>query len=119
MSTLGERVAHAINKSECDINEVARACGVSVQAVYAWQRGEVKNLRGNNLFGLADTTGFNPRWIATGQGHEKDGLIDQKEKKLIDLYRACDDRGRATVVRAAEFESAYHVEKDDDQPNAA
>lgn len=118
MSTLGERVARAINVAECEISAVSEACGISVQAVYAWKRGEVKNLQGNNLFALADLTGFNARWIATGKGPERP-FNDEKEKALLDLYRACDDRGRATVVRAAEFESSYLVSKNEKDVGAA
>lgn len=119
MSTLGERVARAIGSSKCDVADIAKACGVTLQAVYSWQRGEVKNLRGENLFSLADVTGFNARWIATGKGSDQPEPLDQKEKNLLDMYRACDDRGRATVVRAAEFESSYDVKKDDNQSAAA
>ena len=118
MSTLGERVAHAINTAECEITAVSDACGISVQAVYAWKRGEVKNLQGNNLFSLADLINFNARWIATGKGPERP-YADEKEKALLDLYRACDERGRATVVRAAEFESSYQVRKGELRDDAA
>lgn len=118
MSTLGERVARAINTAECEVSAVSEACGISVQAVYAWKRGEVKNLQGNNLFALADLTKFNARWIATGKGPERPHA-DEKEKALLDLYRACDDRGRATVVRAAEFESSYQVSKSGQRDDAA
>lgn len=43
MTTLEQRVARAINESECEVATIADACGISVQAVYAWKRGEVKN----------------------------------------------------------------------------
>lgn len=118
MTTLEQRVARAINESECEVATIADACGISVQAVYAWKRGEVKNLQGKNLFILADLTAFNARWIATGEGPERP-YADEKEKALLDLYRACDERGRATVVRAAEFESSYTVDRVEKRDAAA
>lgn len=71
MTTIGERVAEAINNSDSSVKEIADACGVSVQAVYAWRRGEVKDLRNDNLFALADATGFEARWIGTDKGQKK------------------------------------------------
>ena len=114
MATLGERVAEAINESKVRVQKVAEACGVTVQAVYAWRRGEVKDLRNDNLFALADVTEFEARWIATEKGPKRPEK-SHKEKALLDMYRACDDRGQATVLRAAEFESRY-IGEDDQQP---
>ena len=94
MSTLGERVARAINESDVTVKDVAEACGLSVQAIYAWRRGDVKDLRNENLFALADITGFEARWIGTGTGPDKTPP-DPRERALIDLYRASDDRGRS------------------------
>lgn len=66
----GDRIAKAIKDSGVDVAAVATACNVSEQAVYSWMRGIVKNLRNDNLFALSDVTGFNARWIGTGQGPE-------------------------------------------------
>lgn len=111
MGTLGDRVAEAIQESQVSVKAVATACGVTVQAVYAWRRGEIKDLRNEHLFELADITGYNARYIATGKGDKKT-ITDQKEKALLDLFRSCDDRGQATVYRAAEQESTYSISGD-------
>lgn len=103
---MSHRIEHAIAASSTDISRVASACGVTVQAVYAWMRGDVKNLRNDNLFALADITGFEARWIATGQGREKPGG-DERKKRLEQLYDSLDERGRAAVFRVAESESSY------------
>ena len=47
---MGQRIEKAINESGADVRRIAEACGVTVQAVYAWMRGDVKNLRNENLF---------------------------------------------------------------------
>lgn len=77
---LGKRIARAIEVSTADVAVVARACNVTEQAVYSWMRGEVKNLRNENLFALADVTGFNARWLGTGQGREDSLVKDQTER---------------------------------------
>lgn len=69
--SLGQRVQHAITESNLDVDVVAKACDVSVQAVYSWVRDEIKDLRNKNLFPLADLTGFEARWLATGDGPER------------------------------------------------
>lgn len=112
MSTIGERVARAITESNASVKDVAHACGVTVQAVYAWRRGEIKDIRNEHLFELADITGFDARWLGTGKGPERT-ITDEREKALLDLYRACDDRGQATVFRAAEQESVWTVSTED------
>lgn len=68
--TLGERISKAISASGMEVKDVATACGVSVQAVYAWTRDEIKDLRNSNLFDLARATGFSAEWIGTGNGPE-------------------------------------------------
>jgi transcriptional regulator with XRE-family HTH domain len=68
---LGERVAKAIVFSGQDDRRIATAVGVSPQAVGQWRNGRIKNLRMDNLFALADSTGFSARWIAIGKGPER------------------------------------------------
>lgn len=116
---IGHRIAKAITDSGAEAKSIAKRCGVSLQAVYSWQRGEVKNLRNNHLFALADATGFEARWIATGEGPERQGEPDQREKALLDLYRSSDSRGKTVILRVAEQESTYVIEHEDDKKKSA
>lgn len=118
MNTLGERVAIAINESGISVKDVAAACRATVQAIYAWKRGEVKDLRNDNLFALADITKFEARWIATGQGPDRPPS-DRKEKALLDLYRASDERGRSAIIGVAESQSSYNVIHDEQSKRSA
>jgi len=69
MSTLASRIQEAIDTSGVSVADVAAACGISVQAVYAWTRdGGTKNIEGTNLAELAHLTGFEPRYIMKGVG---------------------------------------------------
>ena len=109
MSTLDERVARAINESNAPIREIAERVGVTVQAVYAWRSGRVKDLRNDNLFALADATGFEARWIGTGEGQERTlAAMNHRINDLINNYTQCDERGKATVLTVAEREASYN-----------
>jgi len=65
-----ERIAKAIRVSGKKKGEIAAACGVANSAVTQWISGESKSLRPENLYALAKITGFNPEWIAIGEGPE-------------------------------------------------
>lgn len=72
MGTLSERVSEAINNGLTpSVPEVAKACDVSVQAVYQWMNGDTKQIMGEKLVELAEITGYSARWIATGKGDPK------------------------------------------------
>lgn len=122
MNSQGERVAEALNDylqnvPGADVKKVAEACNTSPQAVYTWAKGELKNLKSENLFPLADITGYNARWIASGKGDKKTGNQgDMREVALVELFRASDQRGRDTIIRVAEQESHYQVETDSNTP---
>jgi transcriptional regulator with XRE-family HTH domain len=108
MENLGSRIDHAISQSGKSIAEVARACDVSVQAIYTWMRNGVKDLRNDNLFALADITGFEARWIGTGKGPRK--TADDTRKATLDsIYAKLDERGKNAVLRVAEAEATYTI----------
>lgn len=125
MTTQGERVAEALQDylqtvPGAEIKKVAKACETSPQAVYAWSKGDLKSFKSENLFPLADITGFSARWIATGKGDKKDIRSgDQREMALLELYRASDLRGRDTIIRVAEQESHYAVDDPQEKQKSA
>ncbi|CAN5817230.1 hypothetical protein BH20PSE1_BH20PSE1_01470 [soil metagenome] len=49
-------------------SEVARAIGVSREAVSYWESGETKGLKPDNLLAVADYFGVSVRWLVTGRG---------------------------------------------------
>lgn len=108
MTTLDDRVRRAITESGKAVRDIARACGISVQAVYAWQRGDVKNLQNDHLFSLAEATGFHARWIGTGKGPERWlAATNHRVSELLNNYAKCDERGKAAVLTVAEREAEY------------
>lgn len=98
--TLGERISKAIAASNTDVADVAKVCDVSVQAVYAWQRDEVKDLRNTNLFELARLTGFNAEWIGTGKGPEVISYAkDTRIRHVVQVMEAMPEVVRDEAVK--------------------
>lgn len=82
MSSLADRVTEAIRESETDVANVAKACGISVQAVYKWMNGTSKTIAGEPLVELARITNFEARWIISGKGEKR------KDPKAVAVYLA-------------------------------
>lgn len=82
MNLLSDRVAEAINTSGIDVAEIARSCGISVQAVYKWMNGGSKTISGIHLVELARLTGFEARWIISGKG------LKQRDPKAMAVCEA-------------------------------
>lgn len=82
MSTLAERVTEAIRESGVDVPKVAKACGISVQAVYKWMNGLSKTIAGEPLIELSRITNYEARWIISGKGEKK------KDPKAVAVYDA-------------------------------
>ncbi len=69
MGLLSERIIWA-RRSHARISQaaLAKACGVSRNAVSMWESGETKSLDAAYLFKAAKILGVNPKWLATGNG---------------------------------------------------
>ena len=82
MNSLANRVPEAIKSSDADIAEVARVCGISVQAVYKWMSGGSMTITGEHLVELARITNYEARWIISGKGEKR------KDPKAVAVYEA-------------------------------
>lgn len=82
MSSLAERVTEAIRESGVDVANVAKVCGISVQAVYKWMNGASKTIAGEPLVELARLTNYEARWIVSGKGEKR------KDPKAVAVYQA-------------------------------
>lgn len=83
-----ERIARAIMVSGKKKGEVAAYCGVANSAVTQWINGDSKGLKPENLFALAELTGFRAEWLAVGKGPERD--IDSNVKPALQPTRSFD-----------------------------
>jgi transcriptional regulator with XRE-family HTH domain len=106
--TRGERIAHAIRESGNSPAAMSRLIGCTSAAIYQWVKGDTKDIKNDFLFKLADATGFEARWIATGEGPQR-LAVDEAERRMVDLFNKLDERGKATVLRAAQEQCEYVV----------
>ncbi len=68
MSSLADRIIEAMDKAGVSITQVAAACDVSYQAVRKWRTADTRHLEAGNLIKLAELTGYEPKWLLTGEG---------------------------------------------------
>lgn len=118
MKTRPERIKFAIEESGNNPTSIAKAVGCTAAAVQQWINGDTKNLKNDLLFKLADATGFEARWIATGEG-QMNIAEGERGKRLLKIYAQLDERGKDSVLRAAEAESKYTVALQAEKKNAA
>lgn len=108
MSTRAERIAEAIASTDLNDAEVARRIGCKSQAVSQWKSGTTKDLKNDHLFALADLTGFEARWIATGEGPKRKAETAD-EARLLENYRNAGTERRDIIRRVAEPPSSYRT----------
>lgn len=66
LDTLADRLAFAFSYAGLTKADIARACGVTPQAVSGWTKtGRISK---EQIFPLADLTGFRAEWMTTGEG---------------------------------------------------
>lgn len=70
MGSIGERIAARLKDmgDEVTVVDVAKAAGVSRQAVYMWLSGDSKSLKAANLLAVAQLLGVREQWLETGRG---------------------------------------------------
>lgn len=90
MSTLADRVSEAIKNSGVSAEAIADACDISVQAVYKWKNGLTKTIAGKNLVPLAILTGYEPKWLVSGEGKKSSKTNLFKAEEFAPLYAVRD-----------------------------
>lgn len=68
MTTLQKRMAILMAQSGLSVGEVADIAGVSSSAVSQWKDGPTKSIKTGPATRLEAATGFQARWLATGEG---------------------------------------------------
>lgn len=88
MTTISQRILHAISHSPFNQTEVGTRCGISKQAISAIVTGKTKDPKPEHVFRIADITGFEARWIATGKGPMTNA---EAAKERLDISILSDD----------------------------
>lgn len=119
--TLAERTQQLLDELEITQVELASLAGCTKGAVNQWLKSSTTESKMDPAyaFNIADKTPYEPRWLMIGEGEERKQKISEREKALLDLYRSTDERGRSTILRAAEQESSYLIGDEDDIKRSA
>ena len=106
MTTLAERVRDACAATGLNTAAIASRLGISRAAVAQWMNGDSKRIRMERLFGLADMSGFEARWIALGVGpkHRTEKISDSV-LTLLACYESADEHGRERIIATAKREA--------------
>lgn len=66
-STLAERISTTLREKHLTKMALAKACGVTHAAVFAWSTGRTKELSAENALKAAQFLGVSVNWLTTGQ----------------------------------------------------
>jgi SOS-response transcriptional repressor LexA len=64
---IGDRIRTRRKEVGVSVSQIAAACDISVQAVYAWERGDTGTLKGHNLVATAEILKVNEKWLQHGR----------------------------------------------------
>lgn len=106
MSTVGSRIKKAREAASLSQTELGKACDLSRAAVSQWESGTTKAPTAENIFAIADATGFNARWLATGRGPEKGVYqvdLPPLHAALMDDIRDFENPQMLALIRAAGY----------------
>ncbi|MCI1025619.1 S24 family peptidase [Pseudomonas alloputida] len=112
-----ERIARAIALSGRKKGEIASQCGVAASAVTQWISGESKSLKPENLYALAEATGFRAEWLAIGRPPEREpegqpGSPSEKDYALIPQYNARGSSGNGYLNDHVEITGGLAFKRD-------
>ena len=103
------RLNEAIRESRYSRHaDLARALGVSKQAVCEWTKGRAKNIRPEHLIQLAETLGVEAKWLAIGIGPKLRPSIDAEILATIEALSSLPEEPRRAFAAAIKYTRNLH-----------
>lgn len=87
----GSRIQDTRKKFKVPVTAIAKAAGVTKQAVYQWESGDTKSLKGDNLLAVARVLGVDANWLSTGRGPmiaDSGGVLMELGSDAAEIARA-------------------------------
>ena len=95
--TIGEIIYTKRKEMNLTLEDIGKAVGVSKATVSRWESGDIRHMRRDKIAALSNLLGLNPAlFIMTSE------IITETERRLLDAYRAADDRARADALATLE-----------------
>ena len=96
---LVERIESVRKQKGFSISKLEKESGLSNGQIGKWKTQKPSY---EKVASVANTLNVTIDWLITGKDPES---LTPEEKKLIDLYRSADERGKRAIIRTAEAES--------------
>ena len=95
--TIGEIIYTKRKEMNLTLEDIGKAVGVSKATVSRWESGDIRHMRRDKIAALSNLLGLNPAlFIMTSE------IITETERRLLDAFRAADDRARADALATLE-----------------
>ncbi|MCM1561834.1 MAG: hypothetical protein NC123_20225 [Butyrivibrio sp.] len=104
--TLVERIKLKCKENHTSMNALEGELGFGNGTLRRWDE---RTPGADRLLILANRLNTSVDWLLTGKTPED---LTPEEKKLIDLYRSADERGRRAIIRTAEAENMEQESSD-------
>lgn len=107
-----ERLAHAMSQPENPIGsvELAKALGITRQAIEKVLKGSTKEMSASNNARAARLLNVDPTWLATGEGTARPAefLVRWHERRLLELLRELPAAEQDEFAVSVESRCAIH-----------
>lgn len=95
--TIGEIIYTKRKEMNLTLEDIGKAVGVSKATVSRWESGDIRHMRRDKIAALSNLLGLNPAlFIMTSE------IITETERRLLDAFRAADDRARSDALATLE-----------------
>lgn len=102
MNTVGQRLKAWRKENNLTMTDISAKTGLSTGGLSAYERDE-KLIGSKTLLALWNEYNIDIAWILTGK---RENELSPEEQALVDHYRWADERGKRSIMRTAENESA-------------
>lgn len=113
------KLKQARTKAGMTQREVAERTHIPLGTLRRWEQGK-NEPDTDTIIMLADLYGVSTDEIlGSGFSPEMAYTLSPDERHLVDLYRACDARGCAAILRTAEGEAGVEAQREDGRDSGA
>lgn len=98
-----QRIKTKCKEKGTNISNLEKNLGIGNGNIRRWN---IQNPGSDKVIEVAKALNVSIDWLLTGKESEE---LTKEEQKLVDLYRSADQRGKNTIMRAAEGEAQEQI----------
>lgn len=112
---LADRIQQMLDVFGINAKALAIQAGIEPAVVSQWRHAKSKTLSLKHAIALAEAWNVRIRWLADGTGPMQDPVesrvLEGAPKELVELYEACDTRGKRSMLECARTLRKYFGRK--------